>query len=93
MRVMDALIEDHGLEEELEERIVAETGNSNFWLWYSESMDADSDDEEEDPEAVLRKEVGARAYAAGRSERAALSRHVGLRATGHAPTTDTPTSD
>ena len=56
MRVMDELIEDHGLEEELEDRMVAETGNTNFWLGYQESMDADSDDED-DPEAALRKEV------------------------------------
>ena len=56
MRVMDALIEDHGLEEELEDRMVAETGNTNFWLGYIESMDEESDGEE-DPEAALRKEV------------------------------------
>ena len=55
MRVMDELIEDHGLEEELEERMIAETGNSNFWLGVHESMDADSD--QEDPEAALRQEV------------------------------------
>ena len=53
---MDELIEDHGLDEELEDRMVAETGNTNFWLGYIESMDEESDGEE-DPEAALRKEV------------------------------------
>ena len=56
MRVMDELIEDHGLDEELRERLIAETGNTNFWLGYQKSMDAESGDEE-DSEAVLRKEV------------------------------------
>ena len=55
MRVMDELIEDHGLEEELQERLEDETGNTNFWLGMHESMDEGSD--EEDPEAALRKEV------------------------------------
>ena len=55
MRVMDELIEDHGLEEELQERLVDETGNTNFWLGEHEVMDEGSD--QEDPEAALRKEV------------------------------------
>ena len=55
MRVMDELIEDHGLEEELQERLEDETGNTNFWLGMHESMDEGSD--EEDPEAELRKEL------------------------------------
>ena len=55
MRVMDELIEDHGLEEELQELLVDETGNTNFWLGVHESMDADSD--QEDPEAALHQEV------------------------------------
>ena len=55
MRVMDELIEDHGLKEELQERLEDETGNTNFWLGLHESMDEGSD--EEDPEAVLRQEV------------------------------------
>ena len=30
MRVMDDVINDHGLAEELEDRMVEETGNTNF---------------------------------------------------------------
>ena len=81
MRVMDALIYDHGLRGEMTDRMVAETGNTNFWLGYQESMDAESDDEE-DPEAALRKEVddksaflaGARCIAEARETATELER-------------------
>ena len=52
MRIMDELIEENGLEEELEERLIDETGNTNFWLGEHESWDEGSD--QEDPEAALR---------------------------------------
>ena len=55
MRVMDELMREQGLEEELEERMEDETGNTNFWLGHCESMDEDS--EQEDPEAALRLEL------------------------------------
>ena len=53
MRVMDDVIKDYGLAEELEDRMVEETGNSNFWLGHQSKMDEDSD--QEDPEAVAKQ--------------------------------------
>ena len=55
MRVMDDIIQEEGLEEQLEERMVAETGNTNFWLGLDEIMDEGSD--QEDPEAALRQQL------------------------------------
>ena len=55
MRVMMDLIEDNGLEEEMEDKLIAETGNTNYWLGYTSDMDEASDVEE--PEAALKKEV------------------------------------
>ena len=55
MRVMMDLIEDNDLEEELQEDMIAETGNTNYWLGYTSDMDEASDVEE--PEAALKKEV------------------------------------
>ena len=55
MRVMDDVIRDHGLAEELEDRMVEETGNTNFWLGHQSNMDEDSD--REDPEAVVKQRV------------------------------------
>ena len=52
---MDDLIRKEGLEEQLEERMVAETGNTNLWLGLNEIMDEDS--EQEDPEAALRQQL------------------------------------
>ena len=58
MRVMDNLIDDHDLQDELEDRMIDETGNTNFWLGYdSEDMDEGSD--KEDPEAVLAEQLKA----------------------------------
>ena len=54
MRVMEEFIQEQGLEEELEERMIDETGNTNFWLGHIDYMDEDS--EQEDPEAALRQE-------------------------------------
>lgn len=56
MRIMKGLIEDHDLSEELVERLIEETGNTNFHLGFDEGaggMDEGSD--EEDPELELRK--------------------------------------
>ena len=55
MRVMDDIIQEEGLEEELEERLIAETGNTNFWLGLNEIMDRGSD--QENPEAALRQQL------------------------------------
>ena len=53
---MEDLINDNDLQDELEKRIIKETGNTGFWLGYdSEGMDESSD--REDPEEALRKEI------------------------------------
>ena len=55
---MDDLIFDHNLHDELEDRLIEETGNTNFWLGEDSGqggMDEDSD--QEDPEAVLSQQV------------------------------------
>ncbi len=57
MRIMDDLICEHGLDEELEERLIEETGNVNFWRSDPEEMDEPSDTE--DPEQQLRTTVDA----------------------------------
>ena len=51
MRVMDAVISDNGLQDELEDRLLQETGNTNFWLDSDSSLDEPSD--AEDPEDTL----------------------------------------
>ena len=53
MRVMDDVIDEHGLSPELEDRMIDETGNTNFWLGEDTDMDEDSD--QEDPEAVAKQ--------------------------------------
>ena len=53
MRVMDDVIDEHGLSPELEGRLIDETGNTNFWLGEDTDMDEDSD--QEDPEAVAKQ--------------------------------------
>ena len=52
---MDAVISENGLQEELEDRLVQETGNTNFWLDEDSSLDEPSDTE--DPEDTLRTTV------------------------------------
>ena len=54
MRVMADLIQEHGLDQELEERLIEQTGN-NFHLADHDFMDEDSD--QADPEAALRREL------------------------------------
>ena len=53
MRVMDDVIDEHGLSPDLEGRLIDETGNTNFWLGEDTDMDEDSD--QEDPEAVAKQ--------------------------------------
>ena len=66
MRVMMDLIDDNGLQEELETDMIHETGNTSYWLGDHSDMDEPSD--AEDPEAALRKEVSVlRADAADKS--------------------------
>ena len=55
MRVMDDVITDNGLEQELEERLIEETGNANFWLGSDSELDEDSD--QEDPETTAKQRV------------------------------------
>ena len=66
MRIMDDLIHEHGLDEELEDRLVEAMGNTNLWLGPDpEHMDEPSD--AEDPEEQLRATVdGLRAEASDR---------------------------
>ena len=65
MRVMQDLIEENGLDDELEEAMVEETGNTHFWLGHVNEFDEDSDTP--DPEASLKDEVGERRAFCGRS--------------------------
>lgn len=54
MRIMQEVIEDHGLEDEVQDLVIAETGNTGFWLGMDLNLDEASD--AEDPELELRKE-------------------------------------
>ena len=51
MRVMEDLIDQHGLSEELDHAMVEQTGNTNFWLGNDSFLDEPSD--AEDPEQTL----------------------------------------
>ena len=63
MRVMDDVIVENGLQAELEDRLIHETGNANFFLGRDADLDEPSD--AEDPEEELRATVdGLRAEAA-----------------------------
>ena len=50
MRIMEELVNENGLTSELEERLIEETGNTNFWLGVDSDMDEPSD--EDDPEEM-----------------------------------------
>ena len=58
MCVMQDVIEEHGLDDELEEAMVEETGDTHFWLGHVNEFDEDSDTP--DPEASRKDEVGER---------------------------------
>ena len=63
MRHIMNVIEENGLTEELEERLIEETGNVEFCLAEdsgSEGLDEGSD--REDPETILRKELSDRHF-------------------------------
>ena len=55
MRIMDEVITDNNLGQELEDRLLEETGNTNFFLGIDAGMDEPSD--AEDPEQQLRTTV------------------------------------
>ena len=58
MRIMTDLLEANGLGEELEDKIVEETGNTRFYLGFDTGLDGlDEDSDQEDSELELRKEV------------------------------------
>ena len=57
MRIMDDLIDEHGLSPDLEERLIDETGNTNFFLGEDSEMDEGSD--KDDPEAVADQRANA----------------------------------
>ena len=54
---MDDLIDEHGLSPDLEERLIDETGNTNFFLGEDSEMDEGSD--KDDPEAVADQRANA----------------------------------
>ena len=58
MRVMQELNEETCLDDELEEAMVEETGNTHFWLGHVNEFDEDSDTQ--DFEASLKEELGER---------------------------------
>ena len=66
LRIARDLLAERGLDAELETRLIAETGNTGFWLGFDDELDEPSD--VEDPEAALRDEVaGLRAEASDRT--------------------------
>ena len=58
MRIMRDVIEENDLDDELEEAMVEETGNTHFWLGHISEFDDDSD--AQDVEASLKEEAGER---------------------------------
>ena len=57
MRVVQEVIEQHDLEDEVEDRVVEETGNTCYWLGFDSDMDVSSD--AEGPEAAATEELTA----------------------------------
>ena len=55
MHIMEELIEEHGLAGEREERLIEETGNTNFWL--GEDSDMDERNNGDDPEQLAQSMV------------------------------------
>ena len=55
LRIARDLLAERGLTEELETRLMVETGSTGYWLDLNEELDEASD--VEDPEATLRVEV------------------------------------
>ena len=88
MRIMSELIEEHGLDGELEERTIEETGNTGFWLGEDadgpSAMDEGSD--QEDPEAAANER--ARGLLAEAEDRTKLLEAVGGMASHRATVAD-----
>ena len=57
MRVMEQLLEEEGLDEELDDRMMYYTGNTTVFLGHCDIRDETSD--HEDPEATIRDELAA----------------------------------
>jgi hypothetical protein len=58
MRIMQDVIDDHGLDSECEDAIIAETGNTGFWLQHdTEAGGVDEGSDCEDPEAAAKHEA------------------------------------
>ena len=57
MRVMEQLVEEEGLDEELDDRMMYYTGNTTVFLGHCDIRDETSD--HEDPEATIRDELAA----------------------------------
>ena len=85
---MEDLLHDHGLSEELEERLIEETGNTGFCL-ETDSEDMDEPSDREEPDQQLRATVDAlRAEAADQramveAVQGALECRSGTRGSGH----------
>ena len=76
MRVMEQLLEEEGLDEELDDRMMYYTGNTTVFLGHCDIRDETSDCE--DPEATLRDELATarQELAAARQELAEKSAFV-----------------
>ena len=57
MRIMMDFIEDRGLDDELQDAMISQTGNTNFFLGSDSEMEEGSD--VEDPEAKSKEQVSA----------------------------------
>jgi hypothetical protein len=58
MRIMQDIIDDHGLDSECEDAIIAETGETGFWLQHdTEAGGVDEGSDCEDPEAAAKHEA------------------------------------
>ena len=57
MRIVQVVIAQHDLEDEVEERVVEDTGNNSYWMGVDSDMDESSD--AEDPEATAKEELSA----------------------------------
>jgi hypothetical protein len=53
MKIMSAMLDQAGLQEEFQHRCEERTGNNGFWLGHTVNDD-DSDDQDDDPEAVAK---------------------------------------
>jgi hypothetical protein len=54
MKIMSAMLDQADLQEEFQNRVIDRTGNTGFWLGHIPEYDDDSDDQDDDPEAVAK---------------------------------------